>query len=83
MVQGLSAPSQVAVTCAGPHREGIFGGSMLQLALFFVIAGVPIFLFLRRVRALKLTRGYSLVLTIPIVLGLWIVINLIVDIGRL
>ena len=56
---------------------------MLQSALFLVVAGIPVFLFLRRIRALKLSWGYALVLTVPIALALWFVINVIVDIGRL
>ena len=56
---------------------------MLQSALFLVIAGIPIFLFLRRIRALKLTWDYALVLTMPITFALWFVIYVIVDIGRL
>ena len=56
---------------------------MLQSALFLVIAGIPIFLFLRRIRALKLSAGYALVLTVPIAIGLWIVIQIIVDMGRM
>jgi hypothetical protein len=55
---------------------------MLQSALFLVIAGVPILLFLRRIRALRLGWGYAAVLTVPIVLALWLAINLMVDIGR-
>jgi hypothetical protein len=55
---------------------------MLQFFLFLVIAGIPIFLFLRRIRALQLGWGYSLVLTVPITVALWLVIHLIVDIGR-
>jgi hypothetical protein len=43
---------------------------------------VPIFLFLRRLRGLRLTRAYALVLTVPIVLALWMVIDLIVALGR-
>jgi len=56
---------------------------MLQLLLFLVLAGVPIFLFLRRIRALKLGRGYALVLTVPLTIALWLVINAIVDMGRM
>ena len=56
---------------------------MLQSALFLLVAGIPIFLFLRRIRALKLTRGYALALTVPITFALWFVIYMIVDIGRL
>ena len=56
---------------------------MLQSLLFLVIAGIPIFLFLRRIRALRLGWGYALVLTVPITVALWIVIYLMVDMGRL
>jgi len=56
---------------------------MLQFALFLVIAGIPILLFLQRIRALKLSWGYAAVLTVPITLALWFVINFIVDLGRL
>jgi hypothetical protein len=56
---------------------------MLQTILFLVVAGIPIFFFLRRVRALRLSRGYALVLTVPITIGLWIVIDAIVNLGRL
>jgi hypothetical protein len=56
---------------------------MLQFALFLVIAGIPIFLFLRGIRALKLSRGYAMVITVPVTLALWLVIYLIVDIGRI
>ncbi len=55
---------------------------MLQSVLFFVIAGVPILLFLRRIRALRLSWGYAAVLTVPIVLALWLAINMIVNMGR-
>jgi len=56
---------------------------MLQTILFLVVAGIPIFLFLRRIRALRLGRGYALVLTVPIALALWLVITFIVNLGRL
>ena len=56
---------------------------MLQFALFLVIAGIPIFLFLRRIRALKLSWGYALVLTLPVTFGLWLLIGFIVDMGRI
>jgi hypothetical protein len=56
---------------------------MLQSLLFLVVAGIPIFLFLRRIRALKLGWRYALVLTVPIAITLWLAISLIVDIGRL
>jgi hypothetical protein len=56
---------------------------MLQSVLFLIIAGIPIFLFLRRIRALKLGWGYALVLTMPITIALWFVIYIIVDIGRI
>jgi hypothetical protein len=55
---------------------------MLQSALFLFVAGVPVFLFLRGIRALRLGWGYAAVLTVPIVLALWFAINLMVDIGR-
>jgi hypothetical protein len=56
---------------------------MLQTILFLVVAGIPIFFFLRRVRALKLSRGYAVVLTVPIAVALWLVIDVIVNLGRL
>jgi hypothetical protein len=56
---------------------------MLQMGLFLVLAGIPIFLFLRRIRALRLTWGYALVLTAPVAIALWFLISLIVDIGRI
>lgn len=56
---------------------------MLLTALFLLIAGIPIFLFLRRIRALRLSSGYALVLTVPMTLALWLVINFIIDLGRL
>ena len=56
---------------------------MLPFALFLVIAGIPIFLFLLRLRALKLTWGYALVLTVPITISLWLVINFAVEMGRI
>ena len=63
--------------------EGTFPGRMLQLGLFCLVAGVPIYFFLRRVRALHLTRGYAVVLTVPIVVVLWLVLEMIVGLGRL
>jgi len=63
--------------------EGIFTAPMVQLGLFSLIAGVPIFFFLRRIRALQLTRGYATVLTLPIVIGLWLILEMIVGLGRL
>ena len=56
---------------------------MLQSLLFLIIAGIPIFLFLRGIRALRLGWGYALVLTVPITIALWLAINLIVDLGRI
>ena len=56
---------------------------MLQFLLFLVIAGLPIFLFVRRIRALQLGWGYALVLTVPITVALWVVIYAIVDMGRM
>jgi len=56
---------------------------MVQLGLVSLVAGVPIFLFLRQIRALRLTRGYAVVLTLPIVVGLWLVLEIIVGLGRL
>jgi hypothetical protein len=56
---------------------------MVQFGLFSLVAGVPIFLFLRRIRALRLTRGYSVVLTVPIVIALWLILGMIVGLGRL
>lgn len=55
---------------------------MLQLILFLVLAGVPICLFLRRIRALSLSWGYALVLTVPITMALWIAIDTMVNISR-
>lgn len=55
----------------------------MQAALFLVVAGVPIFFFLRRVRALRLSRGYALVLTVPIVIVLWVMVHMLVDAGRM
>jgi hypothetical protein len=55
---------------------------MLQAVLFLVIAGIPIFLFLRRIRALKLSWGYAVVLSAPLALALWLVISFIVSLGR-
>lgn len=83
MLQGLSAAPQAGSTCGPGAPEGIFPSAMVQLGLFSLVAGVPIFLFLRRIRALQLTRVYSLVLTIPVVLALWLILGIIVDIGRL
>ena len=56
---------------------------MLQSALFLVIAGIPSFLFLRRIRALRLSSGYAAVLAVPIAIVLWLIMNLFVDLGRL
>ena len=56
---------------------------MLQTILFLMVAGITIFLFLRRIRALKLGPGYALVLTVPIALALWLVINFMVNLGRI
>jgi hypothetical protein len=56
---------------------------MVQLGLFSLVAGVPIFLFLRRIRALRLSRVYAVVLTLPIVIGLWLILEMIVGLGRL
>lgn len=56
---------------------------MLQLLLFLVLAGVPIFLFLRRIRALKLGWGYAPVLTVTITIAVWLAIDMIVDMGRM
>jgi len=55
---------------------------MLQTVLFLVVAGIPIFLFLRRIRALELGPGYALVLTVPIALALWLAITFMVNLGR-
>jgi hypothetical protein len=55
---------------------------MVQIA-FVLVAGVPIFLFLRKVRALRLTRGYALILTVLIVVGLWILVQVTVGLGRI
>jgi hypothetical protein len=56
---------------------------MLQALLFLIIAGIPIFLFLRSIRALKLGWGYALVLTVPIAIALWFTIHAIVDMSRM
>jgi hypothetical protein len=56
---------------------------MLQFVLFLVIAGIPICLFLHRIRALKLSWGYAVVLTAPITFALWLLIGFIVDMGRI
>ena len=56
---------------------------MLETILFLVVAGIPICLFLRRIRALRLDWGYALVLTVPIALALWLVITFIVNLGRI
>lgn len=56
---------------------------MVQLGVFSLVAGVPIFLFLRRIRALGLSRGYALVLTLPVVFGLWLILQMVVGLGRL
>jgi hypothetical protein len=56
---------------------------MLQTALLLLIAGIPILLFLRRIRGLRLSWGYALVLTVPIALAFWLVITFIIDLGRL
>ena len=62
---------------------GTFPATMVQLGLFCLVAGVPIFLFLRRIHALRLTRGYAVVLTVPVVIALWLVLEMIVGLGRL
>ena len=51
--------------------------------MFLAVGGFPIFLFLRKWRALRLSRGYALVLTVPIVIGLWMIAQMMVDLGRL
>ncbi len=57
---------------------------MLQMGLFFVVAGVPVFLFLRsKRRLLKIGPIYALVLTLPIVAVLWFAIQVAVGLGRL
>jgi len=56
---------------------------MLQLLLFLVIGGLPIFMFLRKWRTLQLSKGYALVLTVPIVIGLWLVAHMMVGLGRM
>jgi hypothetical protein len=63
--------------------EGTFSPCMVQFGLFSLVAGVPIFLFLRRIRALRLTRGYAVVLTVPIVIALWLILGMVVGLGRL
>jgi hypothetical protein len=82
MLQGLSAAPQAAVLAARAW-QGHFSARMVQLGLVSLVAGVPIFLFLRQIRALRLTRGYAVVLTLPIVVGLWLVLEIIVGLGRL
>ncbi|HEY4166614.1 MAG TPA: hypothetical protein VGM96_07545 [Reyranella sp.] len=56
---------------------------MSQSLLFLIVAGIPIFLFLRSIRALRLGWGYAVVLTLPITIALWFVVNMIVDLGRI
>jgi hypothetical protein len=56
---------------------------MVLLLSFLVVGGLPIFLFLRKWRALRLSRGYALVLTVPIVIGLWFVAQIMVGLGRM
>jgi hypothetical protein len=56
---------------------------MVQFLLFLAIGGLPIFLFLRKWRTLRLTRGYALFLTIVIVVGLWVAAQMMVGLGRL
>lgn len=56
---------------------------MVQLGLFCLVAGVPIYFFLRRIRALRLTRGYAVVLTVPIAIALYLLLEMIVGLGRL
>jgi hypothetical protein len=56
---------------------------MIPLALFFVAAGVPAYLFLRRWRrVLGIGRVYTAVLTVPIVGFLWFALQWIVELGR-
>ncbi len=66
----------------------VFSGSpqaaqMLQLALFFLVAGLPIYLFIRRwKRTLKIGPIYTAVLTAPIVLVLWLGLRWVIELGR-
>jgi len=82
MVQGFSSPAQVAVTCTARRHKGT---SARHAADGPVPRGrgSPIFLFLRRIRALKLGPGYALVLTVPIALALWLAITFMVNLGRI
>jgi len=57
--------------------------SMVQFLLFLAIGGLPIFLFLRKWRTLRLSRGYALILTVPIVVGLWVIAQVMVGLGRM
>jgi hypothetical protein len=63
--------------------EGTFRVTMVLFGLFCLVAGAPTYFFLRRIRALHLTRGYAVVLTVPVVIALWLILGIIVDIGRL
>ena len=56
---------------------------MIQFLLFLAIGGLPIFLFLRKWRTLRLSRGYALVLTVPIIVGLWVITQMMVGLGRM
>lgn len=55
---------------------------MTLFLMFLVVGGLPIFLFLRRWRTLRLSSGYALVLTVPIVIGLWMITQFMVSLGR-
>jgi len=70
------------MTCTARRHTRIWR-DMLQTILFLAVAGMPIFFLLRRVRALRLSRGYALVLTMPIAIALWLLIEVIVSMGRL
>jgi hypothetical protein len=56
---------------------------MVQLVLFLLVAGVPVYLFLRRWRrVLKIGRVYTAILTVPIVVVLWLLLQWVVELGR-
>jgi uncharacterized membrane protein YhaH (DUF805 family) len=55
---------------------------MTLFLVFLVVGGLPIFLYLRRWRTLRLSSGYALVLTVPIVIALWMIAQVMVSLGR-
>lgn len=55
---------------------------MTLFLMFLVVGGLPIFLFLRRWRTLRLSNGYAVVLTVPIVVVLWMIAQFMVGLGR-